>query len=84
MRQLTLCTGNLRKARDKFFSDNFFSDKKVFFFDFFSDWILSQTEFLSRTGFCFGLHTAFVFRMQSFKIVIYAGKCIALFLVHNN
>ena len=42
---------------DKFFSDNFFSDKDFFFLD----WILSQTEF------CLRLHTAVVFCMQSFN-----------------
>ena len=31
----------------------------------------SEIKFQSRTGFCLGLHTAVVFRMQSFNVVSY-------------
>ena len=47
---------------DNFFSDKFFSQQKIFFLDFVSDWILFRTEF------CLALHTAVVFRMQSFNM----------------
>ena len=53
---------------EKKFSDNFFSNKNIFLkLNFVLDWILPRTEFC--LGFCLGLHTAVVFRMQSFNLL---------------
>ena len=50
-RQLTLSTDSPKQnQRQFFFQQKFFPDKKI----------------LSRAGLCIGLHTAVVFRMQSF------------------
>ena len=51
-------TSKAKKISDKniFSRQNFFLD-----LDFVSDWIFSWTEF------CLGLHTAVVFRMESFN-----------------
>ena len=70
------CTGNLRQIQSEtkcsprqISVQDFFPDGwKIFFFQL----NLSQTAFclrliLSQTEFCLGLHTAAVFRMQSFK-----------------
>ena len=63
-----------------------FSPRHCLRLDFVSDSILSWTEFylgldLSRTEFCLGLHTAVVFRMQSFNIV---GKGIPYMVFSDN
>ena len=78
-------TGNLRQIQSKtkcssrqnsvqeFFSN---SRKKNFQTEFCLRLYLSWTEFclrlnLSLTEFCLGLHTAVVFRMQSFNIILF-------------
>ena len=52
----SLCTPEIQ---DKFFSDIIFPRQKKSF-----------SQIFSRTVFCLGLHTAVVFRMQSFNIYL--------------
>ena len=70
------CTGNLRQrqnaVQDKIQSENFFRWSEFFFFQ--SEFCLGLN--LSRTEFCFGLHTAVVFRMQSFNCTVDLSGCI--------
>ena len=74
VRDSSLCALEIRdNVQDSFFSDNFFF-RQIFFLtknlflgfflrmNFVFDWNLSRTEF------CLGLHTAVVFRMQSFNV----------------
>ena len=70
VRDSSLCALEIQdNVRDNFFLTIFFEDKnffqqKIFFSDFFLDWILSWT------GICLGLHPTVVFRMQSFNLYL--------------
>ena len=58
------------KIWDKFFFAKNLSQTGFYLgLNFVSDWILSRTEYC--LGFCLGIHTAVVFRMQSFNCYLF-------------